>query len=330
MNTLFILDPIKKLDPEWDSSLYVLKALWARGHSVFFAEAGSIKEEKGRVLAKVSEAGVDHLPRQKSPSFRQLLAARTILKPAGDFQTMEAFDLVVLRPEPPFDEAYRRLTSLLEAPAQKIPIVNHPRGIRNTNEKMAILNFPEIIPETIISNSPETILIFQRQIESDLVIKPLYEKGGKGVFLLKRGETHAAGLLKEATASGKTSVVAQEFIPLKKDHGDKRITLLNGEILCVYEKWPPPGDFRSNLGLGGTAHRTEITDEDKKIVERIKPYLLKEGLYWVGLDVLEGRLLEMNVTCPAGISEAEELQPEHRYVEALADFLEGLSRKPRN
>lgn len=307
MFVLCILDPLEKLNPEWDTSLSLLRELAGRGHRISIADVQDLRETGTRISVDAISLGANLTA--EGPRKRR---------------DIEDFQLILIRKEPPFDDGYRRLTYLLEPVAGRVPVVNDPRGIRNTNEKMGILNFPDWIPETIVSNSADTILLFQQQLDRDLVIKPLYQKGGEGVFLLKRSQKNGRGSLMEATAHGRNSVMAQQFLASGGQAVDKRILLLNGEILTAFEKHPAAGEFRSNLVLGGTAHPTVLTEREKALAKAIRPYLLEQKLTFVGLDVMEGKLLEINVTCPSGLCDAKVLYPGLRLVEAWADFLEGL------
>jgi glutathione synthase len=220
---------------------------------------------------------------------------------------LEDFDAVFIRKDPPFDDSYLSLTYLLEPLAQKTFVVNHPRGIRNANEKLFIFNFPEFCPPSLASSNPEEILQFQSQQKKDLVIKPLFEKGGQGVFLLKRSQRPAPALLEKASGQGKKMLVAQAFIPVRKGTGDKRILIWKEKVLGAFERIPRAGDFRSNLSLGGTFRACGLTGQEKKIVRRLIPTLHKEGLFLTGLDVRGEFLIEANVTSPAGLVELDQL-----------------------
>lgn len=316
---LFIMDPLDKLWVEWDTSLILAKELAQRGHEIWAADSSDLWTERDRVFVctrqleftKIAKA----LPFLKDRSHLRLrVQAR---------RPLESFDRILIRKDPPFDLTYLALTHLLESAAKKVPVMNHPRGIRNTNEKLSILLFPNWIPETVVSQNPKMILAFQRRLAKDVVIKPLDQKAGEGVFLLKRGGKKALGLLEKATFRGEKFMMAQRF--LEKERGDKRILILNGKPLAAFRKCPGSrNEFRANLSLGGTFHPAIITRKEKQLISEMRPYLLKEGLYFVGIDVMEEKLLEINVTSPAGLVEAKLLYPRLKPVRRVADFLEQL------
>ncbi|HXV27990.1 MAG TPA: glutathione synthase, partial [bacterium] len=232
------------------------------------------------------------------------------------------FDLVLIRKEPPFDATYLYLTQILETTADQVPMVNHPRGIRNANEKLAILNFSSWIPETLVTNSAEKIIDFQKRIQDDLVIKPLNLMAGKNIIRLKFKSRTAARTVRKATRNSREFVMAQRFLKGRGKTADKRILILDGDVLTAFEKCAPKGDFRSNLSLGATARSTKLTAKEMKLVKELKPYLLREGLRFVGIDVLCERLIEINVTCPSGLVEARDLYPQRGLAAAWAGSLE--------
>ncbi len=346
MRVLCILDPLERLNFVWDTSLFLLKELFRRRHAVFVAYAGDIESENGQVLVRAREVSSIL---EKEKIFR-------IAEPVPFALTQ--FDLVLIRKEPPFDETYLYLTHLLETAARqgtslrsatcpwsvttgrycsrnpgqargifrcKVPMVNHPTGIRNANEKLAILNFPDLIPETLVTSSGSEILKFQARLQQDIVIKPLNLMGGKDIVRIQYGAKSAASSINQATRYGKKFIMAQRFLQWGRKDKDKRILLLNGEVLAAFEKQPPRGEFRSNLSLGGTAHRTQLTSKEKKIVRRLKPYLLREGIYFAGVDVLCEKLIEINVTCPSGLYDATMLYPRRGLVKTWANSLESFA-----
>jgi len=304
-----VMDPLEKLDLQWDTSLHLLGKLKRLGHETYSFTLPRIFLSSGRVKGRDSGIGKEW--------------------------DLSEFDVVFIRKDPPFDSSYLALTYLLEPAAQKTVVINHPRGIRNANEKLFGLRFPRWSPPTIVSADPYEIIDFQKQIRSPLVIKPLYEKGGRGVFLFNphphplpsRGEGRVRGAalrrLKRATRNG-NFVVAQKFIPVPKGGGDKRILVWKGEILGGFERIPPPGEFRSNLSLGGKFRECRITGEDKRLVRSLRPALLKEGLLFAGIDIRGGFLLEVNVTSPAGLVELDQLYG--GATQKMAEDLAGISQ----
>lgn len=313
MKILFIIDPPKKLNSRWDNSLRLACEFNRRGHLCFHADAPDIILRNGKVWAKV------HLMRSKGR--KRILPGALARLPA------DAFDLIIIRKEPPVDTAYIRMTRLLEKISRKIPVINHPRGIRETNEKLAILNFPKWIPKTMVTSSFEAILQFQKKIKKPIVIKPLDQKGGKGVFKIQGDSPHSRYRVLRALSSGRKKLMVQEFVPSRT--GEKRIVLMHGNVFCLYEKRPRGKEFRANLSLGATFHKALLTRREKALCRDLKPFLLKHGLEFVGIDVLNGKLIEINVTSPAGVTEAIILEPKRALLESWADFLEDFSAKFR-
>lgn len=311
---LFILDPLEHLDFHWDTSLRLVRELNHRKHAVWYAQVGDIRFEKNKVYARAH--------RLLSPGREEYVSQTT-----DDFQATY-FDMILIRKEPPFDMSYVYLTHLLELIADQIPVINHPRGIRNTNEKLSCLNFSQDIPDTLITNELVQVVKFQKKINSDLVLKPLDQKGGTGVALIKKNGKNNRKILHQAFRK-KEFMAAQRFLKANKVPGDKRILILDGKVLSAYEKHPAPGEFRSNLSLDGTFHETTLTPEEKRIAANLKPYLKRHGLFFVGLDIMQDKLLEINVTCPAGIPESEFLYPKLKPLQAWADSLENLLRHHR-
>ena len=310
----FVLDPVSKLDLEWDSSLFLLRELHSRGHETEIVTDRNLWAENHRVMGYCSRA---------TPRSNNMITLKKLRR-----IPLDHFNAVILRKDPPFDMGYLYLTHLLELLEPVIPVMNHPRGVRDANEKLAILNFPDWIPDTCIAQTPEMIGTFQRRIKDDIVLKPLHSKGGEGVALIRyrQKSKKTPNLLRYFKTFGPT-VMAQRFISGPEVTGDKRIMMLNGEFLCAYEKQFRKGEFRANLSLGGTWHPTRLTPLEKKMLGDLRPYLLSKGLYLAGLDVMQNKLLEINVTSPAGISESQKIYPGSHPVRLWADFVESLARR---
>jgi glutathione synthase len=312
MRVLFVMDPLKKLDKRWDNSLSLLNELTRRGHENWTADAKDLSACKSSVSVLCRQISNRVPARKRIPIYSAHTPKRF---------SLEAFDLVLIRKEPPVNAAFFEMLFLLERAASRVPMVNHPAGIRRTNEKLSILRFPKWIPKTLVTASPDEILTFQKRLKKPVVVKPLDQKGGKGVFLLPLRAKNSSQRLSRATRQGRETVMAQEFIKAGRN-GEKRIVLLDGKVLGAYQKRAKAHEFRANLGLGATFHDAPLSGRERRLVAALRPYLLKNGLYFVGIDVLEGKLIEINVTSPAGVTEIKFLRPQLRPVEAWADFLE--------
>ena len=319
MRFLFVLDPLKKLDLKWDTSLTILRELNGRGHKTFAADWRDFWVEGKNVFVRAGELHPKTTPGNPES---EKIHYRYIISPARRYEVNQ-FDLIFLRKNPPFYPSYLHLTYVLELASKQIPVINHPRGIRETNEKFSILEFPRWIPETLVSSNPAQIILFQKEIKDALVIKPLDKKGGEGVFLLHKNEPANWLKLQKAMQKGKKFLIAQRFLPNTGSPGEKRILILDGKFAGAYEKRSAPGDFRANLALpGSTFHPASLTKREKKLTSEVGAFLLKRGLYFAGLDVLNEKLIEINVTSPAGICEVMSLRPKARLVQKVADFLE--------
>lgn len=307
LSILFILDSLKKLVPAYDSSLFLLREMHRRGHATWFARVEDLSMDRrgvyadSRALNPDSRSGFIPGPLRHHP--------------------LRSFDIVLIRKEPPFDAAYLAMTYILDHAPSKIFISNSPSGIRNANEKISAFHFKSRIPGTLIASSPKTLALHIRKSRGRFVVKPLDQKGGEGIFQIRHDDPRAAQLLKRTTRNGKQPVILQEFLK-PKIPGDKRIFLLDGRPLAVYLRKPRAGEFRSNLGQGGSFHASRLSKADKSLIRELRPYLKKQGLHFVGLDVMDGRLLEINVTCPGGFPEAMQLYPKAKLLEKWADFLE--------
>lgn len=304
MKTLIIIDPIKKLNQEWDNSLLIGGELISRGHSVWCADVPDLWAMNNRVFTRAYK-----LVYRPKNALKKRFSAGTVKK-----WDAEKFDLILIRKEPPVNDAYLYMTYLLEMIVDKVKIMNDPRGIRNANEKLWTLNFPKWIPATLVTADPKKISALGAP-----VVKPLNQKGGKDVFILN---SKSSSRMKKMTDGGKNFIMAQGKIPQGKGPGEKRIVLLNGKLFCAYIKKPKKGEFRGNLDLGAEFLPTTLTAKEKKLLKDLGPRLRKEGLDFVGLDVLQEKLLEVNVTCPAGVSESSFLHPRAKLFSAWADFLE--------
>jgi len=308
---LFIMDPVKKLDLRWDNSMALARELDGRGVQCWTADSPHVRLENGTVWVQA----------------KRLMSGKTDSPLPAD-SPIETFDLALIRKEPPFNMAYYALTLILEH--SPVPILNAPRGIRDANEKMWGLRFSKLMPETLISSSPNELLRFGKKFKDGFILKPLNEKGGRGIFKADRASPAVLKKIETASRGGTEALVCQRF--LNHSNGiDKRIVILDGTILCAFEKHPSKKDFRANLGLGASAHPTVLTLAEIKLARTLAKPLQEAGLFLAGIDVMAGKLLEVNVTSPAGMTDAEALYPGMKFIAAWADWLELFSRRhPRN
>ncbi len=208
-------------------------------------------------------------------------------------------DVLFIRQDPPYDMGYLTTTYLLEKIADKVLMINNPKSIRNFPEKISVLDYPELTAPTLITYSIKEAIYFAKQYNK-VVIKPLYSFAGNDVFCLNYDDINFANIIDNLIQIHKAPVIIQEFIS-KVSFGDKRIILVDGEAVGSFIRRPKDNDFRANLACGGEALPSELTEEDRKICLALKPMLVDNGLFLVGIDVIDGYLTEINVTSPTGI-----------------------------
>jgi glutathione synthase len=218
---------------------------------------------------------------------------------------LSSFDVVLLRQDPPFDLAYITSTHMLERIQPGTLVVNDPAHVRNAPEKIFVTEFPDLMPPTLITRDLDAIKEF-REEHGDIVMKPLYGKGGEAVFRLERADLNFGSLYDLFIATFREQWVVQKFLPAVKD-GDKRIILVDGEFAGAVNRVPAPGDLRSNMVRGGVPKASGLTAREREICARLGPALRERGLLFVGIDVIGDYLTEINVTSPTGIRSIKNL-----------------------
>lgn len=294
MRIVFVMDPVSTVIVDEDTSFAIMLEAQRRGHRVDHCLHADVNLEQGRVFATVRRATMS----REGGSPVELDEPERVC--------LEDVDAVMIRKDPPFDYDYLWLSLLLEHLEGKTLVVNRPQGLRNANEKLYACHFPEVMPETFIGADKTRIKAFVDKVGGRAVIKPLDGHGGEGVFALTLGDPNINGLIESVTHLGKRLAMVQAFIPEVVD-GDKRILLIDGEVIGAILRVPQGGDVRSNIHVGGRVVATEITDADRRIIEAVTPRLREDGLFFVGLDVIGGYLTEVNVTSPTGIQQMSRL-----------------------
>jgi glutathione synthase len=234
--------------------------------------------------------------------------------------------VVFLRKDPPVDVEYLHATQLVEL-ARGPLILNDPAALRDANEKLYVLRYPELIPHTLVSRDLAELRGFLRELGGEMVIKPVDGFAGRGVLHLRETDRNLNSLLELATGGGRVAIVAQQYLPASRE-GDKRIILLDGEPLGALLRIPQDNDVRGNLAAGGRSAKSTLTDREREICRTLAPDLRRRGLYFVGLDVIGGYLTEVNVTSPTGIEEInalDEIVVEHHVI----DFVERARQEGR-
>jgi glutathione synthase len=287
LNVAVQMDPIERINIRGDSTFALLLEAQNRAHSLSYYTPAQLSMRDSKVSATVWP-----------------LAVRDV---AGDHFTLGAprhaeltsFDVVLLRQDPPFDLAYISTTHMLERVHPKTLVVNDPAHVRNAPEKIFVTEFPDLMPPTLITRDLEAIKAFRTE-HGDIVMKPLYGKGGEAVFLLTKDDLNFGSLYDLFAGMSREPWVVQKFLPAVKE-GDKRIILVDGEFAGAVNRVPAPDDLRSNMVRGGVPGATELTDREREICTRLGPALRARGLLFVGIDVIGDYLTEINVTSPTGI-----------------------------
>ncbi|MFB2835976.1 glutathione synthase [Floridanema evergladense] len=303
MKFAFIIDPIQKLDPGHDTSVAFMEAAQQLGHDVWITQAESLSVVNGQAWAILQR--VQLTPVQLVDG-RWLITQPWFELGESVFQTLETMDAVFMRTDPPVTIPYLYATYILDyINPEKTLVINSPKGIRAANEKMYALQFTEAIPETIVT--PDKLVIREFVDKKGAgVLKPLGGKAGEGILFLEGGDRNFNSLIELSTLQGRVPVMVQEYLPAAKE-GDKRIILLNGEPIGAVNRVPTGKEFRGNMAVGGQAVATEISDRELEICAQVAPVLQKDGLIFVGLDVIGGYLTEVNVTSPTGVREVDRL-----------------------
>ena len=314
MRILFILDPLERLGLAGDTSYALMLEAAARSHEVWTCQPGHLSLEHDDAVAAAQPTEV-RLAATPHEAF--LVDDRAPIP-------LEAVDVVMMRVDPPVDVDYLQATWLLERARGKTLIVNDPRGLREVNEHLSVLDFPELTPPTIVTRDRGRLMSFLDEQGGSIVIKPIDGYGGLGVFLVRAGDPNTSALLENATGAGKVWTVAQRYIP-EAVHGDKRILLIDGEPLGAVLRVPAANEARGNLHVGGAAVKTTLDANDKSIIRAVRPRLAELGLYFVGLDVIGGRLTELNFTSPTGIRHIDALDGGNAAAPVL-DWLEAHAR----
>ena len=289
----FVMDPWTQVKAHKDTSYFLMLAAAKAGHEVCSLQASAMRLDGNRLCAQVDWLEVCDL---RDKPFRLIAQADC------DLGEMNA---VWIRTDPPFDRRYLYATLLCDHLPPTTRVFNRPSGIRNWNEKLAALHYPEFSPKTLISNEQSRIEAFSREV-GRVAIKPVDGYGGKGIFFYdaqqndRQADSQAAKLT-DAVANGKWQVVQQYLAAAKT--GDKRILLLNGEPLGAILRVHAADSELNNLDAGGTAHPAELTAHDKKICAALKPELIAQGIFFAGIDVIGDKLIEINVTSPTGLQE---------------------------
>ncbi|MCY0999662.1 glutathione synthase [Myxococcus sp. MISCRS1] len=291
----FLMDPLETVRVDHDSTFALMLEAQKRGHRVVYFEQGWL-----RFNGRVAEARMRHVTVR-----RELGRHFDVLDEAP--RELSTVDVLFLRKDPPVDAEFLHATQLVELCGDRPPVyINDPAGIRDANEKLFSLRYPDLMPDTRITRELPVLLDFIARNAQGTILKPVDGFGGKGILFLAPGDRNARSAAELLTSGGREAVVAQAYIPESRQ-GDKRIILVDGEPVGGVLRVPSGDDHRGNMAAGGTPHKAVLSARDLEICERLKPELRKRGLLLVGIDVLGDYLTEVNVTSPTGLVEANHL-----------------------
>ncbi|WP_342658394.1 glutathione synthase [Sphingomonas sp. NY01] len=289
LNVAVQMDPLDQINIAGDSTFALMLSAQARGHRLFHYAAGDLNWSDGRLWTKAHPVTVQ---RVAGDHFHFDAPVRLDL---GD----EA-DVVLMRQDPPFDLGYITATHLLERIAHKTLVVNDPAQVRNAPEKVFVLDYARFMPSTLVTRSLEEARAFLAE-HGEIVVKPLHGNGGKAIFKVGSDGANLSALIEVFNQTWREPHMIQAFLPAVAK-GDKRIVLVDGEVAGAINRLPGEGEIRSNLAVGGSAEKTELTAREREICEALGPELRARGLLFVGIDVIGGEwLTEINVTSPTGI-----------------------------
>jgi len=308
MRIVVIMDPPSTVIVDEDTSFALMHEAAHRGHRVDHCLARDLYVVDGELRATVRRATM------------QKVAGAAIVLDAPEQVALSEVDAILVRTDPPFDRQYLWCTLMLERVRGRTLVVNDPQGLRRANEKLYACNFPELMPRTLVSSEKERIKSFVEEVGGRAVIKPLDGAGGEGVMALATDDLNLNAIIEMQTRGESRVAMVQEFLPAVRE-GDKRVLLLAGEPLGAILRVPQRGDVRSNIHVGGSVVKAEIDEADRRIIETLAPSLVADGLYFVGLDVIGGKLTEVNVTSPTGIQQMTRLDGENHCARVI-DWLE--------
>ncbi len=290
LRVAFQMDPMESVDIHGDTSFALAEAAMQRGMSLFEYGPQHLIYDRGRIQALARPMTVTRkLGNHAAFQDRRLI-------------DLEAdIDVVWMRQDPPFDMAYITAAHMLERLKGKTLVVNDPEWVRSCPEKILPLDYPELMPETLISRDKGAIDAFRAEYK-DIILKPLFGNGGAGVFRVKADDSNYASILEMFFESSREPIIAQAFL---KDvaKGDKRVLIIDGEAVGAINRVPQKGETRSNMHVGGKAVPSELTEDDLKICRAIGPMLKARGQILVGIDVIGDKMTEINITSPTGVQE---------------------------
>jgi glutathione synthase len=303
LRIVVIADPPAVLQPAHDSTVAIVEAAQQRGHEVLLTTAERLTIRQTRAHAACRPVTV--VPATLAGCRWTAVPDWYLLGEQRDVP-LDDVDVVAMRTDPPFDARYLRATYLLDhVDPARVVMLNHPEGLRSANEKLFTLRFPELVPDTLVSADAAEVVATVRGWGC-AVLKPTDGMAGRGILLLRADDPNVPSILETATERGRTQVIVQRYLP-EAEQGDRRIIVLAGEPVGVVRRVAVPGEFRCNLAAGALPVADAVTPADKQLCATIAPELARWGILLAGVDVIGGRLTEVNVTSPTGLREIDAL-----------------------
>jgi len=296
---LFVIDPMVGINPLTDSTYDIMLECQSRGHVIWECQIQDLIVDKGEGRALSRRVSVKQVKTTDDVHFDHLEAKTN--------KVLSDFNFVWMRKDPPVDNNFVAALHLLASAAKgKSKVVNSPQGLLVANEKLwPLTHVAHLMPKTVVSSNQQ-FLFEEAQRLKKVALKPLFLSGGAGVMVFDHGDKNLKAAIELLTSQGKDPIMLQQFIE-GADKGDKRIILIGGDPVGAVLRVPGTTDHRANLHVGGTAHKTDISEKERQICAQLKPLLLANGLHFVGIDVINGFLTEVNVTSPTGLQEIDRL-----------------------
>ncbi len=290
----FVMDPVEAEPMAASTTIVLMREAQSRGHRVLYVDPADLGVDEGRVVARavpIELTGEVEAPvRRGEPRI---------------FDFDREIDVALQRKDPPVDRDYIVATQILDICTRTI-ILNRPTSVIAFNEKLLAIQFADLMPATRVTRRIPELRAFMAARGGEMIVKPLDGKGGEGIFHLVEDDRNLTSILEQATAFGTRAIMAQEYLPAIRQ-GDKRILLLEGEPIGAVLRVPAEAEARANLHVGGRAEKAPLTDDDRRIIARVGPFLKDHGLFFVGIDVIGDKLTEINVTSPTGVQEINAL-----------------------
>jgi glutathione synthase len=290
----FVMDPIETEPMDASTTIVLMREAQNRGHTVLYVDPADLEVDAGRVRAESVPielgAGVDSIVRRGT---------------ARIYDFDHEIDVAFQRKDPPVDRDFIIATQIL-AICNRTIVLNRPTSVISFNEKLLAVEFPDLMPATRVTRRISELRNFMAEQGGQMIVKPLDGKGGEGVFHLTEDDRNLSSILEQSTEFGTRAIVAQQYLPAIR-MGDKRILLLEGEPIGAVLRVPAEAESRANLHVGGKAVQASLDEDDRRIISRVSPFLKDYGLFFVGIDVIGGKLTEINVTSPTGVQEINTL-----------------------